>query len=80
MAPAKGTATGVTLAGTLPGQQANTLVWSPAGKFLVMAGLKAMNGQLCFFSADEFEVRREGGGRGKRRDPAPPRPQPSPPP
>lgn len=40
----------------LPGQQANTLLWSPAGKFLLLAGLKTMNGQLAFFSADDGEV------------------------
>jgi len=40
----------------LPGQQANTLLWSPAGAFLLLAGLKSMNGQLAFFSADEGEV------------------------
>jgi translation initiation factor 3 subunit B len=48
---------GVAPVGTpLPGQQANTLLWSPAGKFLLLAGLKAMNGQLAFFSADDGEV------------------------
>jgi translation initiation factor 3 subunit B len=26
------------------------------GKFLVLGGLKAMSGQLAFFSADDFEV------------------------
>jgi len=40
----------------LPGQQANTLLWSPAGRFLLLAGLKSMNGQLAFFSADDGEV------------------------
>lgn len=54
--PGAVSAAGVTRVGTAPNQQATTLFWSPAGKFLVLAGLKALNGQLCFFSADEFEV------------------------
>jgi translation initiation factor 3 subunit B len=56
MCPPRTAAPGVVRVGTAPNQQANTLFWSPAGKFLVLAGLKALNGQLCFFSADEFEV------------------------
>ena len=41
---------------TLKGKTANALYWSPAGRNLVLAGLKAMNGQLEFFNADEMET------------------------
>lgn len=43
---------GVALAYSLPGQQANALFWSPSGRFVLLAGLKNMNGQLSFVDAD----------------------------
>ena len=43
---------GVALACSLPGQQANALFWSPSGRFVLLAGLKNMNGQLSFVDAD----------------------------
>ncbi len=41
---------------TLKGKSANALFWSPAGRHLVLAGLRGLNGQLEFFSADEMET------------------------
>jgi translation initiation factor 3 subunit B len=41
---------------TLKGKSANAVFWSPAGRHLVLAGLKGLNGQLEFFSADEMET------------------------
>jgi translation initiation factor 3 subunit B len=41
---------------TLKGKSANALYWSPTGHHLVLAGLKGLNGQLEFFSADEMET------------------------
>ncbi len=41
---------------TLKGKSANAAFWSPAGRHLVLAGLKGLNGQLEFFSADEMET------------------------
>ncbi|CAI5518545.1 unnamed protein product [Closterium sp. Naga37s-1] len=41
---------------TLKGKQANTLCWSPMGRFLVLAGLKGFNGQFEFFNVDELET------------------------
>ncbi len=41
---------------TLKGKSANAIFWSPAGRHLVLAGLKGLNGQLEFFSADEMET------------------------
>ncbi|KAL5994878.1 Eukaryotic translation initiation factor 3 subunit B [Asimina triloba] len=41
---------------TLKGKQANTLYWSPAGRFIILAGLKGFNGQLEFFNVDELET------------------------
>ncbi|BDA47339.1 Eukaryotic translation initiation factor 3 subunit B [Coccomyxa sp. Obi] len=52
----KTSARGVQHITTQPGKQANCIHWSPQGKFLVLGGLKAMNGQLEFFSADDAEV------------------------
>ncbi|GBG62798.1 hypothetical protein CBR_g32387 [Chara braunii] len=46
----------VTLLTTLKNRQVNTLYWSPQGKFIVLAGLKAHNGQLEFFNVDEVET------------------------
>lgn len=36
--------------------QVNALYWSPAGKFLVLAGLKNFNGQFEFFNVDDLET------------------------
>ncbi|KAL6569251.1 Eukaryotic translation initiation factor 3 subunit B [Orobanche minor] len=41
---------------TLKGKQANALYWSPAGRFIILAGLKGFNGQLEFFNVDELET------------------------
>ncbi|KAL5559619.1 hypothetical protein UlMin_035830 [Ulmus minor] len=41
---------------TLKGKQANALFWSPAGKFIVLAGLKGFNGQLEFYNVDDLET------------------------
>ncbi|KAA8523891.1 hypothetical protein F0562_010314 [Nyssa sinensis] len=41
---------------TLKGKQANALCWSPAGRFIILAGLKGFNGQLEFFNVDELET------------------------
>ncbi|GKU99920.1 hypothetical protein SLEP1_g12697 [Rubroshorea leprosula] len=40
---------------TVKGKQANALFWSPAGRFIVLAGLKGFNGQLEFYNVDELE-------------------------
>lgn len=34
---------------------ANHLYWSPAGRYLLLAGLKTMNGQLEFIDVDTME-------------------------
>ncbi|XP_058194988.1 eukaryotic translation initiation factor 3 subunit B-like [Rhododendron vialii] len=41
---------------TLKGKQANALYWSPAGCFILLAGLKGFNGQLEFYNVDELET------------------------
>ncbi|KAI9100011.1 hypothetical protein K1719_024229 [Acacia pycnantha] len=41
---------------TLKGKQANALFWSPAGHYIVLAGLKGFNGQLEFYNVDELET------------------------
>ncbi|KAI3449011.1 hypothetical protein Pfo_005676 [Paulownia fortunei] len=41
---------------TLKGKQANSLYWSPAGRFIILAGLKGFNGQLEFYNVDELET------------------------
>ncbi|XP_065850558.1 eukaryotic translation initiation factor 3 subunit B-like [Euphorbia lathyris] len=41
---------------TLKGKQANALFWSPAGRYIILAGLKGFNGQLEFFNVDELET------------------------
>ena len=41
---------------TFKGKSANAAFWSPSGRHLVLAGLKGLNGQLEFFSADEMET------------------------
>eukprot|EP00252_Welwitschia_mirabilis_P007653 TRINITY_DN1925_c0_g1_i1.p1 TRINITY_DN1925_c0_g1~~TRINITY_DN1925_c0_g1_i1.p1 ORF type:complete len:724 (+),score=157.56 TRINITY_DN1925_c0_g1_i1:218-2389(+) len=45
---------------TVKGKQANALYWSPMGKFVVLAGLKALNGQLEFYNVDELETMATG--------------------
>ncbi|KAL2329458.1 hypothetical protein Fmac_017039 [Flemingia macrophylla] len=37
-------------------KQANALFWSPAGRYIVLAGLKGFNGQLEFYNVDELET------------------------
>ncbi|KAH6796740.1 translation initiation factor 3B1 [Perilla frutescens var. hirtella] len=52
-----GTITGrVSKLTTLKGKQANALYWSPAGRFIILAGLKGFNGQLEFYNVDELET------------------------
>ncbi|KAL0429393.1 UNVERIFIED_CONTAM: Eukaryotic translation initiation factor 3 subunit B [Sesamum radiatum] len=52
-----GTNTGrVSKLATLKGKQANALYWSPAGRFIILAGLKGFNGQLEFYNVDELET------------------------
>ncbi|CAA2985342.1 eukaryotic translation initiation factor 3 subunit B-like [Olea europaea subsp. europaea] len=41
---------------TIKGKQANALYWSPAGRFIILAGLKGLNGQLEFFNVEELET------------------------
>lgn len=41
---------------TLKSKSANAIFWSPQGRHLILAGLKGLNGQLEFFSADEMET------------------------
>ncbi|KAF9612679.1 hypothetical protein IFM89_003154 [Coptis chinensis] len=45
---------------TLKGKQANSLFWSPTGRFILLAGLKGFNGQLEFFNVDELETMQTG--------------------
>ncbi|EMS45026.1 Eukaryotic translation initiation factor 3 subunit B [Triticum urartu] len=45
---------------TLKGKQANSLFWSPAGRFIVLAGLRGFNGQLEFFNVDDLETMARG--------------------
>uniref|UniRef100_A0A7R9YYS4 Eukaryotic translation initiation factor 3 subunit B n=1 Tax=Chlamydomonas euryale TaxID=1486919 RepID=A0A7R9YYS4_9CHLO len=52
----KGRLSSVRLLGTVPGKSCNSIFWSPAGKNIVLAGLKGMNGQLEFFNVDEMET------------------------
>eukprot|EP00891_Asterochloris_glomerata_P006248 jgi/Astpho2/6248/Aster-03652 len=51
----KSSVRGVSLVGSQPSKQANCMFWSPQGKYMVLAGLKGMNGQLEFFNVDDFE-------------------------
>ncbi|KAL3497697.1 hypothetical protein ACH5RR_040429 [Cinchona calisaya] len=41
---------------TLRSKQANTLHWSPAGRFIVFAGLNDFAGKIEFYDADEFKT------------------------
>jgi len=45
---------------TIKGKQANFLYWSPIGRFIILAGLKAFNGHLEFFNVDELETMATG--------------------
>ncbi|KAM0893219.1 hypothetical protein ACQ4PT_025237 [Festuca glaucescens] len=45
---------------TIKGRQANALFWSPAGRFIVLAGLKGLNGQLEFYNVDDLETMATG--------------------
>ncbi|XP_010245655.1 PREDICTED: eukaryotic translation initiation factor 3 subunit B-like [Nelumbo nucifera] len=45
---------------TLKGKQANALYWSPAGRFIILAGLKSFNGQLEFYNVDDLETMATG--------------------
>ncbi|KAJ0973162.1 hypothetical protein J5N97_021121 [Dioscorea zingiberensis] len=45
---------------TLKSKQANALYWSPAGRFILLAGLKGFNGQLEFYNVDELETMATG--------------------
>ncbi|KAJ3697547.1 hypothetical protein LUZ61_001252 [Rhynchospora tenuis] len=45
---------------TLKAKQANALIWSPAGRFIVLAGLKGFNGQLEFYNVDDLETMATG--------------------
>jgi translation initiation factor 3 subunit B len=47
---------GVRLVGSLPSKSCNAIFWSPLGKHIVLAGLKNLNGQLEFFSVDDFDT------------------------
>jgi len=46
----------VKLLKTLEKKQANHLFWSPAGDFIVLAGLKNLNGVFEFFDVNEMET------------------------
>ncbi|KAJ6829022.1 eukaryotic translation initiation factor 3 subunit B-like [Iris pallida] len=45
---------------TLKSKQANALYWSPGGRFIVLAGLKGLNGQLEFYNVDDLETMASG--------------------
>ena len=42
--------------GTLHGRPVTSLHWSPQGKFLIIAGLKGLNGQLEFFNVNDMDT------------------------
>jgi len=46
----------VKLLHTLTNKQCNSIFWSPQGSFVLLAGLKSMNGQLEFFNVDDLET------------------------
>lgn len=55
--PKSGTVSGVHLLHHLPSKQCSSLHWSPAGRFLLLAGLKGgHNGKLEFWDADEGAI------------------------
>ncbi|MCL7043386.1 hypothetical protein MKW94_015473 [Papaver nudicaule] len=45
---------------TLKGKNANALYWSPTGRFILLAGLRHLNGQLEFYNVDELETMSTG--------------------
>ncbi|KAJ3674586.1 hypothetical protein LUZ60_005202 [Juncus effusus] len=45
---------------SIKSKQANTLHWSPAGRFIVLAGLKGFDGQLEFYDVDELAIMATG--------------------
>lgn len=47
---------GVKHLSTLQQKSCNTVYWSPAGRTIVLAGLKSLNGQLEFLNVDEMET------------------------
>merc|ERR1712070_1232925 len=42
--------------GTLHGRPVTSLHWSPQGKFLIIAGLKGLDGQLEFFNVNDMDT------------------------
>ena len=59
--PKSGAATGVHLLHHLPNKQASSLHWSPAGRFLLLAGLGGgHNGKLEWWDADEGAIMAAG--------------------
>jgi translation initiation factor 3 subunit B len=42
--------------GTLHGRPVTSLHWSPQGKFVIIAGLKGLNGQLEFFNVNDMDT------------------------
>jgi translation initiation factor 3 subunit B len=46
----------VTLVASLDKKPANSLFWSPRGKYIVLAGLRNLNGQLEFYNVDKQET------------------------
>jgi translation initiation factor 3 subunit B len=40
---------------TVEKKAVNEIYWSPAGRHVILAGMKNLNGQLSFFNADELE-------------------------
>ncbi|KAI3936147.1 hypothetical protein MKX01_021427 [Papaver californicum] len=45
---------------TFKGKNANALYWSPSGRFILLAGLRHLNGQLEFYNVDELETMTTG--------------------
>jgi len=45
---------------TIKGKQSNSLDWSPIERLIILAGLKALNGQLEFYNVDELRTMETG--------------------
>ncbi|TVU10085.1 hypothetical protein EJB05_43593 [Eragrostis curvula] len=45
---------------TLKSKEANALYWSPAGRFIVLGGLKGLGGKLEFYNVDELKTMATG--------------------
>ncbi|KAI3994527.1 hypothetical protein MKX01_014335 [Papaver californicum] len=45
---------------TVKGKNANALYWSPSGRFILLDGLKHLNGQLDIYNVDELETMATG--------------------